>query len=922
MVMYVCYAFLFHVFVSCSAVYRENLNGNWTLWNDKRGFSLQATVPGSVYTALLSAKMIEDPLYRDNDVKYKWIGREDWIYSRTFNLTAAQVNMKSILLVCDGLDTVSKITVNDEPVGTSDNMFVKYTYDIKRFARTGLNSITIFFRSAVTVAQERADNSSYVIPPECPQAAQHGECHVNMIRKEQCSFSWDWGPSFPTQGIWKDIYVLGFNSAVIKDISATVHKAGQTWSVNVTAYFDVISQGQVLGNLLVQLMGTSVSKSQQITLTKGVMVFSFVLQIPSNIVINEWWPNGYGKQTLYSLAVSFTSSRGDEESHQTIRIGFRTIELVQQPVSSKDPNKGLTFYFKINGVPMFFKGSNWIPADSFQETITKERLRRLLTSAAEVHINSMRVWGGGVFESEDFYDLTDELGIMIWQDLMFSDALYPVGESFLESVKQEVTYQVRRLKHRPSVAVWAGNNENEGILRSYSSKPNYTRYYDDYIKLYIDTVRPIVLSEDCTREFLSSSPSDGVETQRQGWVAKDPGDELYGDTHYYNYLGNLYNDSTFPIPRFTSEFGVQAWCDAETLEDVFLESDFDYWGDMAAHRQHHPFGQMEMLSEVIQHMQQPDTPDTKQKFKDLIYLTQINQAESIRTEAEHYRRWQTDLMPDGRGLTMGALYWQLNDIWQAPSWASIDYEGKWKMLHYYARKFFSPTLISPYIASGNLSVSVVVDEVPVLEVRDSATGNLRFQPDSSFVQMLHSEFLRSEAVHLMSKVDSVTTGQLVIQMYSWDSFTALKTWEIPFKLYRSAEVVFTKSMADMMKEAGCIREQKCFFYLYKEHDSQSPTWLPMSYMKDVQGLAKAHISITTVTQTSPTEFEIILSSNRIAPYVWLDAYKVKGRFSDNGFLMMKARTSVKYTSWEPVELIKFTQSLSVKSLLDVYNHFS
>ncbi|XP_041367910.1 beta-mannosidase-like [Gigantopelta aegis] len=608
-----------------------------------------------------------------------------------------------------------------------------------------------------------------------------------------------------------------------------------------------------------------------------------------------------------------------EESRAGLTIGFRTVELVQQPVSSKNASKGLTFYYKINGVPLFLKGTNWIPADSFQETITKERLRRLLQSAADVNINSMRAWGGGVYESEDFYDLTDELGIMIWQDLMFSGAMYPVDEPFLESVKQELKYQVQRLKHRPSIIVWAGSNENEKALRLnwFNTSVNYTRYYDDYVKLYIDTVRPIVLSEDSTREFLSSSPSDGMETERQGWVAKDPGDELYGDIHYYNYTVDLYNDSTFRIPRFASEFGVQAWCDAETLEDVFLESDFDYWGKMAEHRQHHAFGQIEMFTEIKTHMKIPETNDTKQKFKDLIYLTQINQAESVKAETEHYRRWQTDLMSDGRGLTMGALYWQLNDIWQTPSWASIDYQGKWKMLHYYVRKFFSPTLISPFNDNGDLSVYVVVDGIPLLEARDSVTGNLEFRLNGTSGQI---ENRYHDSKINRSMFSAAISGKLYIQMYSWDSFTPLKVWNVPYKLHTSAELVFKKNMAAMMKEAGCTRFEKCFFYLYGGHGDQMSNWLSMAYMKDAQGLTKAKILITHIKQTTPTQFEIYLASNRIAPYVWLDAYKVKGRFSDNGFLMLKPQTVVKYTAWEPVDLKVFKKTLSVKSLMDVYQH--
>ncbi|XP_071100815.1 beta-mannosidase-like [Haliotis cracherodii] len=891
-----------------------DLTGNWTLVNNDRGERIPASVPGSMYTTLYTNKLIPDPLYRDNDVKLRWIGREDWTYTRSFQLSSADLAASALHLICDGLDTFSTVFINDQKVGTSENMFVQYVYDIKNAAKVGDNAIRIDFESAVTVAAQKANASAYDIPGDCPNKVQNGECHVNLIRKEQCSFSWNWGPSFPTQGIWKNISIQAFNTAVIRELStATTRGSGGEWLLDAGVYFDV-SGGSVSGVLTTNVVGTSVMKSMPLTLTPTNSSSNFTITIPSNVNISKWWPNGYGNQPLYTVNVTFTSN--NEVSSKQRRVGFRTVELVQDPVGN---NQGLTFYFKINDLPVFFKGSNWIPADSFQENITREHLRRLLQSAAEVHINSMRVWGGGVYESEDFYELADEFGIMIWQDLMYSDALYPSTPDFLETVSQEITYQIRRTRHHPSIVLWAGSNENEEGLRAnwYGSQDNYTLYYNDYIKLYVTTIKTIVDKEDPTRVYLSSSPSNGEDTEKEGWVAKNPQSESYGDIHFYDFVSDLWNESSFPIPRFASEYGIQAWCDIETLEDVFDSGDFDYWGPMSSHRNHEDQGNTQMMQEVLQHFNEPTTnSDAKQRFSDLIYLTQINQAVSVQAETEHYRRWQNNLTSDGRGQTMGALYWQLNDIWQAPTWASIDYTGKWKMLHYYARKFFAPVLISPFIDGNFLNIYMVVDEIPLSEVKDTKTGMNVFTPATSLLQ---SSFPNHEAVHLMKKTTEATVGTLFIEIYRWDNFTPLMTYTYAYNVTRSSQSVWRYDIDDLLMTCACPGRSSCFFYVYLNDPSGGiNTYLPLTHYNNVTGLAKAQIMITGVTMMSDTEFKVAIESDHIAPFVWLDAVGISGRFSDNGFLMIEPFRTVTFTSWDPVDLETLSRSLISKSLMDLY----
>ncbi|KAK7495642.1 hypothetical protein BaRGS_00013089, partial [Batillaria attramentaria] len=869
--------------------------------------SVMGQVPGSMYTALLDNQLIQDPLYRDNDVKLAWI------------VSSALVQSKRVVLVAEGIDTVATVLINDNVVGHTDNMFVRYTFDVKAFLKPGNNSIRVDFQSAVDFAAKRAAKSTYVIPPTCPADVQHGQCHVNMIRKEQCSFSWDWGPSFPTQGIWKPIYIQSFDSAVIEDATVEAYPAGQGWELRVRVYFSIVSGSSVSGQLVMKLDGTPVTQTETVALSDSVTFVSYNITIPQSVPIERWWPNGYGNQTLYDVYILFTANNTGELSSRRRRIGFRTVELVQDQVSS-DAAQGLTFYFRVNGLPVFFKGSNWIPADSFQERITKDTLQRLLQSAADAHMNSMRVWGGGVFESEDFYDLTDELGIMIWQDLMFSVAMYPTDQDFLDSVKQEVRHQVRRLMHRPSIILWAGSNENEKALRQnwFGTGNNYTLYYNDFIKLYVTTVMPVVQEEDPGRAYLTSSPSDGLESVKEGYVAKDPGSELYGDIHFYDYMMDQWVPDNFRIPRFASEYGIQAWCNYDTLLDVFEDADFSSCSTQADHREHHRGGVTEMEMEILKHLDLPPKEDAHKQFKSFIYLTQINQAMSIKSQTEHYRRHQSSLLPDGRGLTMGALYWQLNDIWQAPTWASIDYSGRWKMLQYYALSFFNSTLVSPFSDGGDLNVFVVVDEIPTQEIRDPDTEQLRFEPMGKFRDILHSSVSQKNVLDITAEVVQEVNGILVVEMYAWNNFTPLHQWKVPYKLNTTAESVFRQSIYSLMKEAGCVSAKDCFIFMYLNDQLNGPTnWLPLAELKD-STLQQAQISVSRVSQDADREFTITLATNAIAPFVWIEASKVMGRFSDNGFLMLQPTATVKFYAWQDVDVATLHSSLSLSSLMDVY----
>ncbi|KAM6136616.1 beta-mannosidase isoform 2-T19 [Phoenicopterus ruber ruber] len=773
----------------------HSLRGSWRLGNGNGSVVLRGEVPGCVHTALHRRGLIQDPYYRFNDVMYRWISLDNWTYSRTFKTPFDIRKWQKVNLVFEGVDTVAQILINNITLGRTDNMFNRYSFDITSVIKE-VNFVEVRFLSAISYAAEQSRcHKAYSIPPACPPPVQKGECHANFIRKEQCSFSWDWGPSFPTQGIWKDVRIEAYNHYHLIYFSLTSFfvKSAQQWSLEIESVFDVVSSKPITGLVIVNIPRLQTQQTFSVKLQPGEGSIVLLVNINKSSTVEAWWPNGYGKQTGYNMTTTFIMEAG-YQIEKFSKAYFRTVELVQEPIPG---SPGLSFYFRINGRPIFIKGSNWIPADSFQDRVTYDILCLLLKSAADANMNALRVWGGGVYEQDEFYDICDELGIMIWQDFMFACALYPTDQNYLESVRAEVSHQVRRLKSHPSIILWSGNNENEAAIASnWFSIPYADRevYMKDYVMLYVKNIREIVLTEDKSRPFIASSPTNGLESVKEGWLSQNPYDTHYGDTHFYDYSNDCWNWTVYPKTRFASEYGFQSWPSFSTIEKVSSTEDWSYTSNFSLHRQHHENGNDEMLQQIGHHFKLPQSTDPIKKFKDMIYLTQemsghtegfciealkspvsfgtslslvywreasifiiegleyflgnfpetgstgrksgcmcylgpcpqlgplmklagdagmcwpslVMQAQCIKTETEFYRFSQSEII-NGEGHTMGALYWQLNDIWQAPSWASLEYGGKWKLLHYFAQNFFAPLLPVAYEDKGVLYIYSVSD---------------------------------------------------------------------------------------------------------------------------------------------------------------------------------------------------------------------
>ncbi|XP_035785680.1 beta-mannosidase-like [Anopheles albimanus] len=668
------------------------------------------TLPSGVYTALEQSMIIGSLLEEYNDVNTSWVGQTEWIYRA--NLSCVAGEYEYVVLTLHGVDTFADVYLGGRLLGTTDNMFVRYRYDVKGHCDGSTNELRLHFRSPVNEARARTANRSEPLPvlPECPPPVYNGQCHVNLIRKMQASFAWDWGLAAPSMGIWKPIRLEYYSSALIRDVVVTISGGGATeedWLIEVIVHLEAgLTERRLAGQLTFKIFDVPFAAGTEPTVSvanttneRGELAVAHQLRVRKDAV-QLWWPNGYGRQPLYSLYVHWEDAAINSvkqphpdtlQAEKIVRIGFRTVRLSQE----RTDDGGHLFYFAVNDVAIFAKGSNWIPSSILPErSYDPSYVKFLLYAARDAHMNMLRVWGGGLYESDLFYRLADELGLLIWHDLMFACSMYPTEAGFLRTVRDEVRQNVRRIQHHPSVAVWATNNENEVALRQnwYGTEANFSVYYEQYVELYVRQVLPEVEANDPSRPVLLSSPSNGDHPSKD-YVAANPQDPLYGDVHYYNYFLDGWNAAQYRGGRFVSEYGFQSfpaytsWPEARSYEPLELTR-------LINHRQHSPLGHEPILTMIRFNLplpaSSPDSPDASY-WPDLIYLSQLSQAMIVKTETEVYRARR---LAHG---TMGALYWQLNDVWIAPSWSSIEYGGTFKLLHVWMRQIFAPEHLVTFV---------------------------------------------------------------------------------------------------------------------------------------------------------------------------------------------------------------------------------
>ena len=670
------YRFLYFLFVfgilSCK---NENLPTKIILlenWEFKGVDTLEwqtASVPGTIFSDLMDQKMIENPFVKTNEDSTRWVSKKNWEYKTTFSLSKKQLQKKNIELHFDGLDTYATIYFNDSIILKVNNAFKKYSIDIKKSAKAK-NNVRVVFENFNDIELKKETEIWYQLPVK----------NRVFTRKPQFQYGWDWGPSLNSYGIWKDVYLKTWDDAIISDIYI---KQDSLTAIKAVLSADIIIESEV--EKFVELE-TWIYPKKIITgihLKKG----ENKLTIP--IIIDNpklWWTHNLGNPYLYRFDFKlFLKNKLIDQ--KIIKKGIRTIKLVAQKDSI-----GQSFYFELNGKPVYAKGSNLIPMHSFQHKVTNQHYEKLLSDVVTSNMNMLRVWGGGIYENDIFYDLCDEKGILVWQDFMFACAMYPGDKVFLKNVSEEAEYQVKRLRNHTSIALWCGNNENSEAWKRWGwqnnrGKKEKKEIWGNYLTLF-KKILPSIVAKHSHTDYWETSPKYG---------RGNPKYLLEGDAHdwWIWHDEKPFEHLLQKVPRFMSEFGFQSFPSFETVKYINQKNEIDLKTEAIKSHQKHPKG-FELMEKYMKRDYKIPTSD-----EDYVYVSQLLQAKGIVMGIEAQRR--------AKPYNMGTLYWQLNDCWPAISWSGIDYFGNWKALQYKVKNAFENVLVSSIIEKNNVKTYIIND---------------------------------------------------------------------------------------------------------------------------------------------------------------------------------------------------------------------
>lgn len=885
-----------------------NLNGTWTMREVGTVQDYPVTVPGSVLSALTEAGAIPDPYYRDNEYEIRELFWKDYEFERQFEVTADMLNKQHIDLLCLGLDTLAAIYINEAEAARTENMHRTYRIPVKEYLREGINTIRIVFASTLRYMAEyepAPGKEIHVIP-------SGGMAGNQYLRKAHSMFGWDWGAQLPDAGIWRDIRLEAYSDARIEEVRIRQqHEDGrvlvqteielavdteQMYKVSLTlapSYYN----GQKLPPVELQ------AKTAIVAAGKNCVTVEIPVEKP-----RLWWPNGIGDQNLYDLNVKLKAagaSGGGKAAAQILEaevlderiytIGLRTLTVSQD----KD-EWGSEFCFKINGVKVFAKGANYIPEDCIYSRITQERLEYLISSAKRANYNTLRVWGGGYYPSDTFYDYCDRYGLMVWQDLMYACNAYDLTDDFAENIVAETKDNVVRLRHHASLALWCGNNEIESAWYHWPDFQKESPYLRaDYIKMFEYLLPKAVREKDDVTFYWHSSPSSGGSLD-------NPDDANRGDTHYWAvWHGQLpFSDYQKRFFRFCSEFGFQSFPSLKTVESYTEPEDRNIFSKVMESHQKNDAANGKMLYYVSENFRYP------KDFDSLLYVTQILQAEAIKSGVEHWRRH--------RGRCMGTLYWQINDDWPVASWASIDYYGRWKALHYMAAGFFAP-------AAG--SIVRTTDEDGYFSGIRAHCQNETMEPVQvsvllSLKTMDMETIVTSEAA---AEIAPFSAACLLKKDYSDVLTQEQKTSRAPERKTDAGgryprSSVFVEAVFTITEKNGTVRTQY-----------ENEVLLPYKYMD----LKKPQIDVQVEKHEAGAKqetrhtsdggyYDIVLKSDVYAPFVELDFTDADVIFSDNcitlsakeGRVIRLLEKDIRNGSFAGAEDLK--KRLRVRSLYDTY----
>jgi len=839
---------------------------------------LPATVPGSVHTDLLKNKLIEDPFFRLNEKNLQWIDKVDWEYRTIIIADSRLLKHDFIELVFGGLDTYAKVYLNGELILQADNMFRTWKIGVSGKLKMGENEVRVLLESPTRRGLEALKNYGFQLAADNDQSetGEMGKDRVSpYVRKAPYHFGWDWGPRLVTSGIWRPVELRAWSVAQIEDVNIIIESlSDELAELKANIAIDFLGDGDCSLRITSDLIpGLSITRNLENRIwntehgtlntehgTWNTEHGTRNMEIP--FIINNpelWWPNGYGDQKLYTIKVELLIDDIVIDVKESTT-GLRNVLLVQNP----DPDgKGSGFYFEVNGKPVFAKGANYIPNDIFLDRVSPERYEFVVKSAAEANMNMLRVWGGGIYENDIFYDLCDRYGIMVWQDFMFACTMYPGKDAFLESVRLEAIDNVRRLRNHPSVVLWCGNNEIEAAWGPYDEKRGWgwkQRYNEDqreiiwkaYDTLFHHILPAVVVQEDPGRSYWHSSPSAGM-----GKLASYA--STSGDMHYWGVWHGQHPFSDFRKykARFMSEYGFQSFPQFSSVEKYTFPEDHNIESDVMMSHQRSGIGNLR----IRQYMQ--DDYIIPVDFEQFLYVGQLLQAEAIKLAIESHR---SD-MP----YCMGSLYWQLNDCWPVASWSGVDYYGRWKALHYFVKEAYKPTVLVCMEDEDLLKIKMVSD--------DAETGNWKFE------------------IRLID-----FTGKIL-----WEMENLI---EIPFQ-----EITFSKhEIPGKYDPAGIVLISEL-----KKGDEIIDT--DLHYFVKPKYLKLLETNIQTEISDKGDLIEISVRSDKLAKNVFLFTDDLDEQFSDNYFDILPGE-KVLITIPNEENTIEILNSLEILHLLNTRNQFN
>ena len=800
-----------------------NLNPNWLLTSpDYPEIAISCQIPGDNHSALLKAGLISDPYLQTNEQDVQWVGQANWQLSTEFELSDEQLNHDFIELALSRVDTVADVYINDQLLASCDNMFRLWRFNIKPYAQVGSNQLKVYFHRADVAAQQAADTLPFVVPSSM---GNNQIPFMNSLRKSQCHAGWDWGLCLMVSGIYDPVQVKLSNQARLLGAQVEQHWQGKSVELVVTIEHDHNCQQSI------QLM----IDDQCVELTPELDCQTSQARI---FIDNPklWWPAGYGEQPLYLLQVKLADQLIEK------KIGLRKLEL-----DTRADSHGSAMTFVINDCPITAKGANWIPLDAMPSRQTPERYRQLLSDAKAANMNMIRVWGGGQYEVDEFYQLCDELGLMVWQDMMFACSLYPSTDDFVANVQLELSEQIKRLRDHSCIVLWCGDNEVIGAINWYpESKANRERYVVNYDRLN-RAIQQVVELHDPSRVFWPSSPCNGALDYGDAWH-----DDSKGDMHFWDvwHSGKSFSAYQHIKPRFCSEFGYQSWPSLAEVKTFVEQPDWNVTSPTFESHQKNPRGNSIITEMFTRLFRFPAS------FEQMLYLSQVQQALAIKTACDFWRANS----PQCRGM----LYWQLNDNWPVSSWSSIEYSGRWKQLHYHAKRFFAPQYLS----------FVETDEAIELRLINDSAASSTLRCDLQFVTWQGERGFNKELA-----LDIVADGNEVV-------------WTMPL-----AEL-------DQLRTQGFFIVNWC-----SNGEALQNTWVGAAYKSLT--IAKAKVSV----QVDEAKQSITLSTNKPAFFVHLES-DANGRFSDSSFTLLPQQPiSLNYIGDEFEQMVK---SLRIYHLANSY----